>query len=358
MAFHTLDAWKGRRILLLLWAALGLGLSWKKGTRGRVVPWIGASFALDERPHLGGGASLFPGVAITLQENKFSEMRVGVDDLCAAQGLVPTKQVLRLAGQLAWAGGIFPWVRGFNACLWAAITDHLAQGSAPKVSAKKRPTHLMFVKRIGQAVAWTRLLLAGLIRDRDGTPMVMERWLSVAQRQSHLQVCLRTDASPFGLGAILFKCGTPVLWLAQEWTVDDLDFLQARIGDPAWQAEWELLAILIAVDTWLPHLRGQSTFLLQADATAALHSAARLAGRGRTPAMNAIAVEIAIRMESAQVSLAPEHLRGALNFECDALSRLAQGAQIPEKLIGITRSSPKPRVRSFFWAAFHKSIRE
>lgn len=133
-------------------------------------------------------------------------------------------------------------------------------------------------------------------------------------------------------------------------------FLKAEIGDPAWQAEWELFAILIAVDTWLPHLRGQAAFLLQADATAALYAAARLAGR--TAAMNAIAVEIAIRLESAQVCLSPEHLRGALNFECDALSRLAQGAAVPERLLHVSRSSPKPRRQQFFWAAFHPTLRE
>ena len=103
------------------------------------------------------------------------------------------------------------------------------------------------------------------------------------------------------------------------------------------------------MDTWPPHLRGQATLLLQADATAALFSAARLAGR--TPAMKAIAVEIAIRLESADVSLSPEHLPGALNFECDALNRLAQGAAIPERLQEVQRSSSKPRQRQFFWAA-------
>ena len=51
------------------------------------------------------------------------------------------------------------------------------------------------------------------------------------------------------MGAILFKKGLPVLWMALDWSPDDLAFLKAKIGDPAWQAEWELFAILIAVDT-------------------------------------------------------------------------------------------------------------
>ena len=156
------------------------------------------------------------------------------------------------------------------------------------------------------------------------------------------------------MGAVLFKKGVPVAWMALDWSPDDLAFLKAKVGDPAWQAEWELFAVLIAIDTWLPHLRGQAAFLLQADATAALFAAARMAGR--TAAMNAIAVEIAIRLESAQVILSPEHFRGTLNFECDALSRLAQGAKVPERLLGVERALPKLRQRSFFWAVFDKRL--
>ena len=154
-----------------------------------------------------------------------------VEAIFNAKGLIPMKDVLKVAGQLAWAGGIFPWIRGFNACLWAAITDHVASTSASssakkqKVSMKKRPTHLMFVKRISQSIAWTRLLLSGLIRDQGGTPIVVARWLSVAHRLDALQVCIRTDASPYGMGAILFKKGLPVLWMALDWSLDDLAFL-------------------------------------------------------------------------------------------------------------------------------------
>ena len=144
--------------------------------------------------------------------------------------------------------------------------------------------------------------------------------------------------------------------MALDWSPDDLAFLKAKVGDPAWQAEWELFAVLIAIDTWLPHLRGQAAFLLQADATAALFAAARMAGR--TAAMNAIAVEIAIRLESAQVILSPEHFRGTLNFECDALSRLAQGAKVPERLLGVERALPKPRQRPFLWAVFDRRLEE
>jgi hypothetical protein len=200
----------------------------------------------------------------------------------------------------------------------------------PKVSEKKRPIHLFFARRIHPAISTIRLLLAGLIRDIDGKQLVMARWISLAHRFPDQQFCIRTDASPFGFGAILFRHGAPLMWLAGSWEKDDLFLFKATIGNPAWQAEWELLAILIALDTWLPLLRGEAACLLQADATAALHTASKMAGK--TPAMNAMAAEIAMRLESAQVSWIPEHFKGVLNFECDALSRIAQGAAVPARL--------------------------
>ena len=91
----------------------------------------------------------------------------------------------------------------------------------------------MFAKRIGQAIACARLLLAGLVRDKDGQPLVLERWYTVAQRLPSLQTCVRTDASPFGMGAVLFQFGWPIAWIALDWSEEDLFFLQALKGDPA-----------------------------------------------------------------------------------------------------------------------------
>ena len=90
------------------------------------------------------------------------------------------------------------------------------------------------------------------------------------------------------------------------------------------------MGLLVAVDIWLSALRGHMLCLFQLDATAALHAAMRCAGR--TPIMNAIAAEIALRLESASVRVIPEHLSGTFNFQCDAFSRLAIGAHIPSCL--------------------------
>ena len=71
---------------------------------------------------------------------------------------------------------------------------------------------------------------------------------------------------------------------------------------------------------------------------------------GKTPVMNALAAEVALRLECAGVQTLPEHLSGTLNFQCDALSRLSQGASIPTVLQDVPRAVPKDRSSHFFWA--------
>ena len=116
-------------------------------------------------------------------------------------------------------------------------------------------THLFFAVRITHAIVWVRLLLHGLVKDDKGTAMLLEKWTSLASRSSSTSFAIRTDASPFGMGAMLLVDGRPAAWIATHWSHEDAEFLQAMIGDAAWQAEWELFAILIAIDQWLPVIR-------------------------------------------------------------------------------------------------------
>ena len=74
--------------------------------------------------------------------------------------------------------------------------------------------------------------------------------------------------------------------------------------------------------------------------------------------MNALCAEIALRLESAMVHMTEEHYEAVINFETDALSRLSQGAQIPERLLNVFRQPLPPREASFFWAWPRGAIEE
>ena len=45
-----------------------------------------------------------------------------------------------------------------------------------------------------------------------------------------------------------------------------------------------------------------------------------------------------------------EHYVGTLTFEADALSRLAQGAEVPERLLHVPQHTAPVRSEAFYWA--------
>ena len=304
------------------------------------MPWIGAQLVIKQVDGLWG-------VLAELNPKKVTEMKAATDALVKAKGLVDIKLVQRLAGQLSWAAGLFRWIRSFNTALWAAISAHTSEVYFQKFSDKKRPSQLFFVMRIAQALRWIQMLLGGLLAS-PSRALTIRRWVDISSRAAIMRMSIRTDASPYGFGGILFECGFPVAWTAGDWTDTDLTLLRAIRGDPAWQAEWELLAALVSLDLWLPRLRGRALCLVQMDATAALYTIINQSGK--TPVMNALAAEVALRMECADIQTIPEHLTGTLNFECDALSRLSQGASVPAALHDVRREVPKERSEQFFWA--------
>ena len=74
------------------------------------------------------------------------------------------------------------------------------------------------------------------------------RRFSPAIRQRPVELTIRTDASPFGMGGILLENdGTVLGYWADELQARDLERFGATVGDPAFQSEWEFLAVLISV---------------------------------------------------------------------------------------------------------------
>ena len=53
---------------------------------------------------------------------------------------------------------------------------------------------------------------------------------------------------------------------------------------------------------------------------------------------------------ASNITFEGEHFRAVLNFECDALSRLAKGYQVPKSLLEVPRASPPERAKAFFLA--------
>eukprot|EP00971_Amphidinium_carterae_P328410 6460277-Amphidinium_carterae.1 len=87
---------------------MGADLAWEKASLGRKTTWIGA-----------------------------------------------TLEVKLVRGQLAWASGMFSYLRSFNSCLWAALA-----ANATEVR-QRQPKHLIFVLRVVHALRWIAAALDG-----------------------------------------------------------------------------------------------------------------------------------------------------------------------------------------------------
>ena len=152
-----------------------------------------------------------------------------------------------------------------------------------------------------------------------------------------------TDASPWGVGAVLVHLSTGKVLEAIEsaLTPQDEDELGLKIGDPAGQGIVELLAFWVALKKWIRYFAHRRRIpLLRADSMAALGAARKYASP--TPSMNHLGGELGLLLEIHDV---PEpvsaHLPGKLNDAADFLSRFHAPAipPPPPSMLGVTPKS-------------------
>ena len=314
-------------IAVLLWMALGLRLSWKKLQIGYKVQWIGIQIEVT-----------LADVILTIPEGYIAKMLTECSALRQLQP-IPMKRMRRFVGGMAWLMQIVIWVRAWLAPLWSAVAVSASwAGPADKATIGQ--------KQVAHSLCWIEAFLSGqrgsLIRT---IPISLQLVEQVAQI-----VC---DASPWGVGATLLLGGSPIEWLGDDLTAEDHSILGTNPGDPAGQASFEALAILVACRTWLPLWHDLPlTVVLQSDSIAALGSAAKLGSS--VPALNTVIRELALEMAEGcfEVDLFG-HIPGHLNVWADALSRLRDPngqKTVPEELLQIKRATVAPRP-SGWWRA-------
>ena len=113
---------------------------------------------------------------------------------------------------------------------------------------------------------------------------------------------------------------------------------------------WELLTVVVSVRIWAPFLKGNLAEVhVQADSMPALGAAVKLTSSA--PMLNELAMELSLALESVGAEVAfGEHIRGVLNVEADALSRLEEGAELPVRLRYVPRSKAPARHESWYYA--------
>ena len=119
-------------------------------------------------------------------------------------------------------------------------------------------------------------------------------------------------------------------YLTATWTSEDEKLLDARCGDPASQAIWEAYAMVLALATWAPYLpNGRCKLQLRGDAQGVLQSV--LARRAKCPQINKIIAETQLILGATMYDLYAAHVWSEHNDVADSLSRLNEGATVPDE---------------------------
>ena len=250
-------------MILLLWEALGLKLSWKKGAKGDQVEWIGAElkFARDEHGKI-------TAVVVTITEDKAKKMQATITAILREGVLIRRASLRAFAGLCSWVSSVTPVLRPFCQMLWAATT-------APPAGRESR--ELVSRARVKRPLEWIQEFTS---RSLVSLPRSFPVCRSVAGP------VLGFDASTTGGGAWLaLSGGEPSEYLATAWTKEDEKLLGATCGDPASQAVWETYALLLAIDAWSSELsRHGGTLELRGDAQGVLQAVLRR--RAKSPVIN------------------------------------------------------------------------
>ena len=219
--------------------------------------------------------------------------------------------------------------------IWAAIQQALeSRGSS------RAPRNCVWTKQVAKAFDWIAIFLSA-----EGD--LLSRTYSIADyASSRPTVELDVDASPWGLGAVLYIDGQVKEYIAERVTDEEAELLGQEVGSCRSQQTFECLASLVALRTWFGVWRGTRVDLrVRSDSIACLTMVLRHKANGRGPGI--IARELAL--DIARASYRPsvvEHVPGIANKTCDVLSRLhepGKSAQIPAHLAQVARAKVAPR---------------
>ena len=299
---------------ILVWLVMNLKLSWKKGHKGSQGEWVGAYF----RPWRDGTTR---GVTVGISKERAQQLGEKCKKLMKMGERVPRTELRQLAGLASWMAGLMPQLNAFTRMVWAAI--HVTtEWTVP-------------LKQVLRPLQW----FAALAEMSFGP---LER--NCRRRAGH-SVLLTFDGSLSGGGATL-QAGIRsfsgahlqpmVSFWASAWTDDELSLLQVKRGDPAGQARLEAFTLLHSVSTWRRILATASgTLAIMGDALGVLHDAQKF--RAKDSVLNSIMAELALLIAPMGHDLRAIHLWTQRNKTCDALSRLTEGATVPDILSTVKR---------------------
>ena len=310
--------------LVLLFTALGFPLSFRKGSRGTSVDWIGLN--LSVRPRV---------VHLTITEARVKELRDLADE-ASLHNLVSKKWLKSFAGKASSFASILIFWRPFLRSIWAAIYAVPSDGT---------PQNCVWVKQFVVAVKWIRAFLNG-VQGNMVRVFALDVYAGVGPFARMV-----FDASPWGAGGFLVVDGKFVSWFAAKFDDVDEKAIGIRFGDSASQQVAEALAVLLGVRAWLSiWLNGLPILEVKSDSVAAMTMVASM--HTRSPQVAVVARELALTLsESCVRPQVVKHTPGVANRLADILSRRFQPGVhfvVPQAFAGVPEVSIRPRTMDFY----------
>ena len=319
---------------LALWRALGLEVAWHKADCGNNLQWIGFHFEI--------GGPEGKDLTVQLTEQKRSKLQQVFEDILKSKGVVAVQKLQYAVGVLGWLTSAVPVARPWMAMLWAALTKH----RDPVRSTTRVRKGLIFLKQVDNAIRW----LGALLHPVPDQPLALQktfRW-----RPHAPEVLIQTDACPGGMGGFI-QIGNQFVAYFHD-ALNELDFRRfgASPGDPAFQSEYELLALLVALKVfqhWIIGNYSAASVTIRTDNMAVV--AAAFEYRASSPIMVQLTAEVMLQLESMGVSHhTSQHVPGLLNDIADKLSRHHEGYPVPHQLVQCRLVQVPQRTDDFYRA--------
>ena len=226
----------------ILWLCFGFPLSWRKGTRGNIASWIGATFRIfDFGPTRG--------ITVEIKDDLFKS---ALDLLrkVMAENIVSKKVLRQLIGKLSnIANLLLPW-RPFLRALYGALYADQCPNT---------PANCVWVKAMASPLRWLSAFFAssgGFIRRE----MRLDCYIGV-----NTVVEFIMDASPWGLAAVLLINDRVTEYFSDALSQHDLDLYEHRRGEAEGQQVWECLCALVAIRAWREKWQSSASFSRSAE---------------------------------------------------------------------------------------------
>ena len=314
-------------VTILLWRSLGFKLSLPKGMMGRFVDWIGFSFQLTHTQ-----------LVARIEEDKITDLLATIEQFEAEPSYIDRKQLRAFTGLLEWMAGLLLQLRPLSGMCWAAL---YSVGASKSKVWKQQVQHVFM---------WIKVLLSP-------RPLLLSRTVYFAPPAS--TPYLMFDASTSGGGALLWVLPAelsvtpaslqsehkPMCFTHKAWEEVDAHNSGGVMGECAAQARWEAYTLVATIELWHKVIfASRGRLVVIGDPLGDLYGAVRF--RSKDPWINRMFLRLALLFAPRGDTLEAVHIWSEANALADTLSRLNEGAALPECLKGC----PHTRWQTRHWS--------